>query len=65
MISIYSALLKTGCLQAELGKGSFQELDQVAAVKQFTRYAEQAKTVKDIPGIIESAVKVRLALTSI
>lgn len=51
--------VKLGCLQAELGKGSFQELDQVAAVKQFTKYAEQAKTVKDIAGIIESAVKVR------
>ena len=45
-------------MQNELGKGSFQELDQVAAVKQFTKYAGQAKTVKDITTVINSAVKV-------
>ena len=45
-------------MQNELGKGSFQELDQVKVVKQFTKYAGQAKKVQDIVSVIESAVKV-------
>lgn len=48
------------CLQGELGKGSFQELDQVAAVKQFTKFAGQAKSVKDIVPTITKAVQVSL-----
>lgn len=48
-------------LQAELGKGSFQELDQVSAVKPFTKYTGQAKSVKDIAHVIEAAVKVGIA----
>lgn len=50
--------LKDITSQGELGKGSFQELDQVAAVKQFTKYAGQAKQVKDIVPVISAAVKV-------
>lgn len=50
-------------LQNELGKGSFQELDQVQAVKQFTKYAGQAKKVQDIVHVIEAAVKARLMLS--
>lgn len=45
-------------MQSELGKGSFQELDQVSAVKQFTKFAGQAKSVKDIAQVINTAVKV-------
>ena len=45
-------------VQVELGKGSFQELDQVAAVKQFTKFAGQAKSVQDIVSTINTAVKV-------
>ena len=48
-------------LQAELGKGSFQELDQVAAVRRFTKFARQAKRTQDIAPIIEAAVKVHFA----
>ena len=44
-------------VQGELGKGSFQELDQVKAVKQFTKYAGQAKSVKDILRVITDAAK--------
>ena len=45
--------------QGELGKGSFQELDQVKAVQQFTKYAGRASSIKDIVSIVETAVEVR------
>ena len=44
-----------------MGKGAFQELDQVAAVQRFTKYSGRAKRASDIPGIIRAAVKASLA----
>ena len=49
-------------MQGELGKGSFQELDQVKAVQQFTKYAGQAKSVKDILPVITAAAKAKPSL---
>ncbi|KAK9828489.1 hypothetical protein WJX72_000277 [[Myrmecia] bisecta] len=43
--------------QGEVGKGAFQELDQVAAVRQFCKYAGRATSIRDIPAIITAAVK--------
>ncbi|KAL0038994.1 hypothetical protein WJX77_004453 [Trebouxia sp. C0004] len=43
--------------QNELGKGAFQELDQVQAVQQFCKYAGQAASAKDIVPTITAAVK--------
>jgi thiamine pyrophosphate-dependent acetolactate synthase large subunit-like protein len=43
--------------QGEIGKGSFQELNQVEAVRQFCKYAGRATSVRDIGPIITAAVK--------
>ena len=51
-------------VQGELGKGSFQELDQVKAVGQFTKYAGRAKRVQDVVPVIEAAVKVQAPLSA-
>ena len=45
-------------VQNELGKGAFQELDQVKAVQQFCKYAGQASSAKDIVPTVTAAVKV-------
>jgi len=48
-------------VQNELGKGAFQELDQVKAVQQFCKYAGQAASAKDIVPTVTAAVKVSQA----
>ena len=44
-----------------MGKGAFQELDQVAAVQRFTKYSGRAKRASDIPGVIRAAVRASVA----
>ena len=44
-----------------MGKGAFQELDQVAAVQRFTKYTGRAKRASDISGIIRAAVQASVA----
>lgn len=44
-----------------MGKGAFQELDQVAAVGRFTKYAGRARCVRDIAPLITAAVKASVA----
>ena len=48
-------------LQGEIGKGAFQELDQVAAVQQFCKYAGRADSPGEIAAVVTAAVKVRPA----
>ena len=48
-------------MQNEVGKGAFQELDQVKAVQQFCKYAGQASSSKDIVPTVTAAVKVSLS----
>jgi len=43
--------------QSELGKGSFQELDQLAAVRPFTKYAGRARALGDIAPTLAAAVR--------
>lgn len=43
--------------QGEIGKGAFQELDQVHAVKPFTKYAGQAKSAAEIPAVLKAAIQ--------
>eukprot|EP00798_Chlamydomonas_sp_ICE-L_P003822 gene3822-13894_t len=43
------------CEQSEVGKGAFQECDQVSALGKFCKYAGQAHSVKDIPSILSAA----------
>ena len=45
-------------LQGEIGKGAFQELDQVAAVQQFCKYAGRANSLGEIAAVVTAAVKV-------
>lgn len=51
------------CVQNELGKGAFQELDQVKAVEQFCKYAGSVSSAKDIVPAITAALKVTLLET--
>lgn len=48
-------------VQNEVGKGAFQELDQVAAVGRFTKYAGRARSVRDIVPLITAAMKATVA----
>ncbi|KAG1660672.1 hypothetical protein FOA52_006833 [Chlamydomonas sp. UWO 241] len=43
------------CEQSEVGKGAFQECDQVAAVSQFCKYAGAAHKLSDIPSVLAAA----------
>lgn len=45
-------------LQNELGKGSFQELDQIAAVRPFCKAALQARSSADIAPTLVRAYQV-------
>uniref|UniRef100_A0A7S0UUS4 2-hydroxyacyl-CoA lyase n=1 Tax=Polytomella parva TaxID=51329 RepID=A0A7S0UUS4_9CHLO len=42
---------------SELGKGAFQELDQVEALKPHVKFAIRAKSVDDIPTVIAAAIR--------
>ena len=44
--------------QDEVGKGAFQELDQVAAARQLCKFAERATSAAAVPGIIQHAFEV-------
>lgn len=41
-----------------MGKGAFQELDQVAAARQLCKFAERATSAAAVPGIIQHAFEV-------
>ncbi|KAI5077879.1 hypothetical protein GOP47_0007703 [Adiantum capillus-veneris] len=57
MINTWPVIMISGSsVQADIGRGDFQELDQIEAVKPFVKYAAKAKTVKDIPSIVAKAV---------
>lgn len=45
-------------LQDEVGKGAFQELDQVAAARQLCKFAARATSAAAVPGIIQQAFEV-------
>ena len=47
--------LSGACEQEEVGKGSFQECDQINSVLMFTKYAASARSLEDIPRLIASA----------
>lgn len=47
-------------LQEEVGKGAFQELDQVAAARQLTKYAARATSAAEVPRIVREAFEVCL-----
>lgn len=44
--------------QDEVGKGAFQELDQVSAAHQFCKFSQRATKAADVPLLISRAVQV-------
>lgn len=54
--SKHSCLL--AAMQNEIGKGSFQELDQVSAVTMYTKWRGAPNSVAAIPGSLQSALQV-------
>ncbi|GAX79947.1 hypothetical protein CEUSTIGMA_g7386.t1 [Chlamydomonas eustigma] len=56
MINCWPLIQISGsCEEHEIGKGSFQECDQVSAVKPFCKYAGHATRLGDIPRVVAAA----------
>jgi 2-hydroxyacyl-CoA lyase 1 len=49
-------LVSGSSVQADIGKGDFQELDQVEIVKPFAKYAGKAHSIREIPRVVAEAV---------
>ncbi|KAK4279862.1 hypothetical protein QN277_011567 [Acacia crassicarpa] len=45
-------LISGSCDQKDFGRGDFQELDQIAAVKPFSKFSVKAKDIREIPNCI-------------
>eukprot|EP00250_Pteridium_aquilinum_P012093 c20507_g1_i1 orf=402-2294(-) len=57
MINTWPMIMISGSsVQADIGRGDFQELDQIEAVKPFVKFAAKAKTIADIPHVVVEAV---------
>ncbi|XP_020098916.1 2-hydroxyacyl-CoA lyase-like [Ananas comosus] len=56
-----TVLISGSCDQADFGKGDFQELDQIAAVKPFVKLAVKAARVADIPPLVREVLAVAAA----
>jgi len=54
-------MLSGSCEQGEVGKGAFQEEDQVAAVSRHVKYAGRADRLADIPTVIAAAYAASVA----
>lgn len=49
-------LISGSCDQADFGRGDFQELDQVAAVKPFSKFSAKAADISEIPKSVFSVL---------
>ncbi|KAJ7542142.1 hypothetical protein O6H91_10G091800 [Diphasiastrum complanatum] len=57
MINTWPVILISGSsTQTDTGKGDFQELDQVEAVKPFSKYSGKARNIFEIPLVISKAI---------
>ncbi|CAI0451470.1 unnamed protein product [Linum tenue] len=45
-------MISGSCDQSDAGRGDFQELDQLEAVKPFSKFSVRAKDIKDIPNCV-------------
>ncbi|KAG7550968.1 thiamine diphosphate-binding fold [Arabidopsis thaliana x Arabidopsis arenosa] len=45
-------MISGSCDQRDVGRGDFQELDQIEAVKAFSKLSEKAKDVREIPNCV-------------
>lgn len=57
MINTWPMIMISGsCDQADFGKGDFQELDQLEAVKPFVKFSGKARKISEIPSLVAQAV---------
>lgn len=57
MVNTWPMILISGsCDQSDFGKGDFQELDQIEAVKPFSKFSIKAKHIKEIPNCVAQVV---------
>lgn len=57
MINNWPVIMISGSsVQADVGKGDFQELDQIKAVEPFVKFAAKAQKISDVPRIVAEAV---------
>ncbi|CAM6009527.1 unnamed protein product [Sphagnum balticum] len=57
MINTWPFILVSGSsVQADVGRGDFQELDQLEIVKPFSKYSGKAHKISEIPGVVLKAV---------
>ncbi|KAM0068101.1 hypothetical protein Hdeb2414_s0002g00069311 [Helianthus debilis subsp. tardiflorus] len=51
-----TVMISGSCDQNDVGKGDFQELDQIAAVKPFVKFSVKAKDINEIPSCVFSVL---------
>ncbi|KAJ0771021.1 hypothetical protein HanPI659440_Chr07g0264271 [Helianthus annuus] len=51
-----TVMISGSCDQNDVGKGDFQELDQIAAVKPFVKFSVRAKDINEIPNCVFSVL---------
>ncbi|KAJ0042969.1 hypothetical protein Pint_18693 [Pistacia integerrima] len=58
MVNTWPMVMISGsCDQKDFGRGDFQELDQIEAVKPFSKFAVKAKDIKDIPNCVAQVLE--------
>ncbi|GKV27695.1 hypothetical protein SLEP1_g36833 [Rubroshorea leprosula] len=45
-------MISGSCDQNDFGRGDFQELDLIEAVKPFSKFSVKAKNIKEIPNCV-------------
>lgn len=50
-------LISGSCDQKEIGRGDFQELNQIAAVEPFSKFSAKATDISKIPGIVFQVIE--------
>ncbi|KAG9449029.1 hypothetical protein H6P81_008994 [Aristolochia fimbriata] len=50
-------MISGSCDQKDFGKGDFQELDQMAAVQPFTKFAAKVRDIKEIPTLVFDVIR--------
>ncbi|XP_068637990.1 2-hydroxyacyl-CoA lyase [Aristolochia californica] len=50
-------MISGSCDQKDFGKGDFQELDQMAAVKPFSKFAAKVTDIRDIPALVFEVIR--------
>ncbi|XP_041003314.1 2-hydroxyacyl-CoA lyase [Juglans microcarpa x Juglans regia] len=53
MANVWPMIMISGsCDQSDIGRGDFQELDQIEAVKHFSKFSAKAKHISEIPNVV-------------